>query len=234
MTSTWKNLLFVNYELEPSLVIPLIPGGTELDMQDGRAFLSLVGLQFVDTRIFGIPAFLNRNFDEVNLRFYVKRHFGPQSKEGVVFIAEIIKSRIVAWIAKLLYGENYSARNINSQIIESDDVVTKVTYEIFMNGIRSEMSSIIESNLGEPRNMESNRGLVERYWGYSGGRGGKTIEYEVEHPWWPIYGTSESSIDFDFGTLYGKEYGFLADCEPTSIFYCPGSDIKVRMGRQIK
>ncbi len=234
MTSKWNNLLFVNYAVEASLVIPLIPKGTELDLLDGSVFISLVGLRFVDTRVFGIPALLTRNFDEVNLRFYVKRHFGSQTREGVAFIGEIINSRMVTWIAKFLYGENYSARNISSQINEEDDVVTKVTYEIFMNGIRNEMSAIIQPDIGMPENMDLNRGLVEQYWGYSRTRKGKTIEYEVEHPRWPIYSASECSINFDFGALYGEEYGFLSDCEPTSIFYCPGSDIKVRLGRQIK
>ena len=118
--------------------------------------------------------------------------------------------------------------------IESRDIFKGLVDIIICDGfVGNILLKSIESNLDEFRNMESNRGLVERYWGYSSGRGGKTIEYEVEHPWWPIYGTSESYIDFDFGALYGEEYGFLTDCEPTSTFYCPGSDIKVRLGRQI-
>ena len=62
-----------NYAVDPELLRPRVPAGTELDLQDGKCFVSLVGFMFLDTRVLGIPVPMHVNFEEVNLRFYIKR-----------------------------------------------------------------------------------------------------------------------------------------------------------------
>ena len=63
----------LNYEVPPALLGPMVPVGTELDTWGGITLASIVGFRFLDTRVFGIPIPGHRNFDEVNLRFYVRR-----------------------------------------------------------------------------------------------------------------------------------------------------------------
>ncbi len=68
----------IGYWLEEELQGPevlgaLLPQGTELDAWRGKTFVSMVGFRFLKTRVGGIPIPFHRDFDEVNLRFYVKR-----------------------------------------------------------------------------------------------------------------------------------------------------------------
>ncbi len=55
----------LNYEVDPELVRPLAPRGTEIDFFEGRTYLSLVGFMFRDTRVKGLPIPFHRNFEEV-------------------------------------------------------------------------------------------------------------------------------------------------------------------------
>ena len=53
LTARWQDLIMANYEVEPSLLAGRVPAGTELDLQDGKCFVSLVGFMFLDTRVLG-------------------------------------------------------------------------------------------------------------------------------------------------------------------------------------
>ena len=77
LTARWIHLAMLNYEVDPAVLLDRVPAGTVLDSWDGSFFVSMVGFQFLDTRLLGVlPVPFHRNFDEVNLRFYVRRN-GP-------------------------------------------------------------------------------------------------------------------------------------------------------------
>jgi len=99
----------VNYEIDPALLGSRVPAGTELDSWDGRAYVTLVGFLFENARVFGLQIPFHTDFEEVNLRFYVRRFAGTELRRGVVFVRELVPRRAIAWAARLLYGENYSA-----------------------------------------------------------------------------------------------------------------------------
>src|SRR5271165_5937221 len=108
LSAEWRDLVMLNYEVDPELLNRRIPPGTMLDSFDGKTYLSLVGFQFRNTKLFGfLPIPLHADFEEVNLRFYVRRKQGNEDRRGVVFVAEIVPKRAVAEVARLAYGENY-------------------------------------------------------------------------------------------------------------------------------
>src|SRR5215813_5126105 len=100
LTAEWRNLLMVNFDVDPELLRPHVPAGTALDFHEGRTFLSLVAFQFLDTRVMGVPVPRHRNFEELNLRFYVRREVGGQVRRGVVFLKEVVPRYAVAWLAR--------------------------------------------------------------------------------------------------------------------------------------
>jgi hypothetical protein len=99
----------LNYVVDPRLLAPLVPPATEIDFENGETFLSVVGFLFLDTRLLGLPIPLHRDFEEVNLRFYVRRKSADTWRRGVVFIRELVPRRAIALIARTCYGENYIA-----------------------------------------------------------------------------------------------------------------------------
>src|SRR5881394_1666563 len=123
LTARWQDLIMANYEVEPSLLTDRVPNGTELDLQDGKCFVSLVGFMFTNTRVLGIPVPFHINFEEVNLRFYVHRETDSETRRGVVFIKEIVPRFAIAFVARTLYGEPYVACKMGNERSE-----TQVSY----------------------------------------------------------------------------------------------------------
>src|SRR5207249_3654261 len=122
LTANWRYLAMLNYTVDPRLLAPLVPPGTEIDFENGETFLSVVGFLFLDTRLLGLPNPLHRDFEEVNLRFYVKRKSADTWRRGVVFIRELVPRRAIALIARVCYGENYLAVPMKHEIehVDSD------------------------------------------------------------------------------------------------------------------
>ena len=110
LSAEWQNLVMLNYRVDPAILERLVPRGTELDSFEGVMYVSVVGFQFLRTRIFGVvPIPFHVNFDEVNLRFYVRRREGSEVRRGVVFVKEMVPRRAIAQVARWSYGEKYFA-----------------------------------------------------------------------------------------------------------------------------
>jgi uncharacterized protein YqjF (DUF2071 family) len=86
LTGEWRRLIFVNYSIDPKIVEPYLPYKTELDTWGGNTYVSLVGFLFKNVRIKGVNFPFHTNFEEVNLRFYVRYFDGTIWKRGMVFI----------------------------------------------------------------------------------------------------------------------------------------------------
>jgi len=234
LSAGWHDLLFANYIVSPDVLLPLVPEGTDLDLYNGDCYVSLVAFQFLNTKVFGVPAFSRRNFDEINLRFYVKRPL-PDGTErnGVVFIQEIVPSRLIAWTARALYGENYIAMNMEHEIAVINDREKTVRYRCGVKDLNNSISAVVSSDADTYGVGALESYVTEHYWGYSGKPRTRTVEYEVKHPRWPVNKINEYSIEFDFGGLYGAPYQSLSETDPTSVFYCQGSDITVHLGNRM-
>src|SRR5262245_38215678 len=105
LTAEWRDLIMANYEVDPSLLASRVPAGTKLDLHEGKCFVSIVGFMFLDTRVLGFLVPFHVNFEEVNLRFYVRREVGEETRRGVVFVKEIVPRFAIAAVARTLYGE---------------------------------------------------------------------------------------------------------------------------------
>jgi uncharacterized protein YqjF (DUF2071 family) len=109
LTAKWQNLIMINYEIDPTYLAPYLPTGVDLDFYNDKTYISLVGFLFKDSCLFKIPIPIFGTFEEINLRFYVKRKIGNEFKRGVVFINETVPNKTVAWVANKLYKEHYTS-----------------------------------------------------------------------------------------------------------------------------
>src|SRR5207237_8828856 len=99
----------LSYVVDSHLIAPLVPSGTEIDFENGETFLSVDGFLFLDTRLLGLPIPLHRAFEEVNLRFYVRKKSADMWRRGGVFVRELVPRRAIATVARVIYGETYLA-----------------------------------------------------------------------------------------------------------------------------
>ena len=111
----------LNYVVDPAILLPHVPRGTELDQFNGKAWVSLVGFRFLSAKVLGVSIPFHRDFDEVSLRFYVRRVENGVAKRGVVFIQEIVPRFAIATVARLAYNENYRALAMSHRIERSEN-----------------------------------------------------------------------------------------------------------------
>lgn len=225
LTANWRYLAMLNFAVDPKILEPLLPVQTELDFHDGQTFVSVVGFMFLDTRVIGLPIPLHRNFEEVNLRFYVRCKSGDEWRRGVVFVRELVPRRAIALIARTFYGEPYLALPMRHTIEHTDDRL--FTQYQWRRGLRWETLAMTATR--EPQDAGSGSHeefITEHYWGYTARRGACS-EYRVEHPRWRLWKAETTRFDADVATLYGPQFVETLAATPVSGFIADGSAIQV-------
>ena len=218
----------LNYEVEPSCLKPWLPRGTELDSWNGKIFVSVVGFLFLRTRVWGLPIPFHRNFEEVNLRFYVRRKSAEGWRRGVVFIKEIVPRAAIALAAKTFYGENYVALHMAHKVDAAS-----AEYSWRFAGRENRLKIIVRGEPQELRVDSEAEFITEHYWGYSRQRDGSTMEYRVEHPRWRVREATEATLDCDVAGLYGEPFKEAIGGQPASAFLAEGSPVTVRGGQRL-
>ncbi len=233
LTAEWRHLILLNYEVNASLLLPFVPTGTELDCWNSRVFISLVGFRFLKTKVFGFPIPLHSNFNEVNLRFYVRREEGGEVRRGVVFIREIVPRRAIALIARTFYNENYIALPMAHEIRAIADNGVAACYRWRWNGNWSEMR--LESR-GDPQPLQvasQEYFIAEHYWGYAAQPDGRCVEYQVTHPPWRVWQSRHAEFNGGAEEIYGPEFAAVLRAKPVSAFLAEGSAVEVMRGRRM-
>ena len=234
LAACWHALAMVNFAVDPALLQPLVPKGTELDFFDGVACVSVVGFLFRDTRLLGMPVPWHIHFEEVNLRFYVRRTVGNEVRRGVCFIRELVPRWAIATVARWSYNEPYLALPMKSAVRLNEVIAPNQTGEShsvqysWKTGSQWHGFQITTQGPREPLATGSLAEFIaEHYWGYCAQRDGGTVEYEVEHPRWNAWRATATSWEGDVPGFYGEPWSNVISQTPSSVFLADGSAVKV-------
>jgi uncharacterized protein YqjF (DUF2071 family) len=233
LTAEWRWLVMLNYEVSPDALAPYVPRGTTLDLWRGRALASVVGFRFIDTRVVGVPIPFHRDFDEVNLRFYVRRELSDgEVRRGVVFIRELVPRPMIAWVARALYNEPYRALTMRSEAPRAPTETPGAVRYAWRRRTKAgrtweHVAARATGNATVPAAGTEAQFITEHYWGYTRQRDGSTVEYEVRHPPWRVWAAEESELGVEVASLYGAEFVEPFSGQPRSAFIAEGSPISV-------
>ena len=236
----------LNYEVPARVLAPFVPVGTELDTWEGNALASIVGFGFDDVRVFNMPFPFHRSFEEINLRFYVRRRNRSGWRRGVVFVREVVRLPAVTLLARYLYGEPYTIlptkREFQHHAVPLESRgrtrarATTARYSWRHHHTWSHVAATAETTR-EPEHPEPGSELefiTDHAYGYGTHRG-RTIEYVVEHPLWRSWPVLDARFDCHPATLralYGEAFApFLKS--PRSAYLVKGSPVTVRRPRAI-
>ncbi len=236
LTGRWTHLAMVNFACPAKILEPLVPAGTTLDRHGDTTQVSLVGFMFRDTRLRGVPVPFHRTFEEVNLRFYVRREAPEGVRRGVVFVRELVPKRALATVARLAYQERYLAVPMAHRIEldrAADPSAGRVEYTWRFGASPFRLGVTVDGPLADVPVGSEAEFITEHYWGYVAQRGGSTVEYAVEHPRWRAHAVRDVVVEGDFAALYGEGFGRVLSATPMSAFLAEGSEIVVRRGRTL-
>ena len=224
LSAEWRSLVMLNYEVDPAVLRPLVPRGVELDEWDGRTLVSVVGFLFLNTRLLDIPVPFHRDFEEVNLRFYVRRRCGDGWRRGVTFVRELVPRAAIAMTARLFYNEPYLAVPMRHEV---GGGINEYSWQH-----QGRWAVLRAETRGEPALIENGSEeefIFEHYWGYTAQRDGSTVEYQVEHPRWRVSPVVASSLECDAAAIFGADFAPALAGQPHSAFVAEGSPVVVGM-----
>lgn len=232
LTAEWRKLAIANYAIDASILKPYLPFKTELDFWNGKCYVSLVGFRFINTKLKGITIPFHTDFEEINLRFYVRYKEAGVWKRGVTFIKEIVPKLALTFVANTIYGEKYVTLPTKHRWTNNADLI-QVGYEWKYNRAWDQISVAASKSPIEIPEGSEEEFITEHYWGYTKLNSNQTSQYQVEHPRWQTYTVNEYKIDVRFGELYGTEFGILNSQQPDSVMLAEGSEILVRKADKI-
>lgn len=236
LTADWRYLLMLNYVVGSDLLRPHVPNGVELDAWNNRTYLSMVGFLFHRTRVMGWRVPHYTDFEEVNLRFYVRKRTPEGWRRGVVFIKEIVPRHLIAAVARACYNEPYAAMPMrhrieikNGQLRSGASVEYAWRHQGRWNALRATAIGAPYS----PRENSEEEFITEHYWGYTAQRNGACAEYHVDHPRWNVWQTEGAALDCEVAALYGPKFAGPLRAPPHSAFIAEGSPVTVGAGAAV-
>ena len=230
LTAQWRNLIVLSYAVDPASLSDRVPAGTTLDSWRGRTFVSLLGFQFQNTKVLGAPVPFHQDFEEVNLRFYVRRVVGDEIRPGVVFIRELVPRPIVGGMARLLYREPYLV--VPMRGVVEPGPPPQVQYEWSLGGRWCSLSGTGDGQGAEATPGSFDEFLTRRHWGYNGEPGKDTLEYRVDHPRWRLWHARSTEADCDAAPLCGEELARQLTT-PISALIAEGSAVTIHWRSRI-
>lgn len=229
LTAYWRNLIVINYQVAPSVLEPLLPPGTEIDYFEGKALMSVIAFHFERTKLFGrIPTVPVTNFEEINLRFYVRRTVGDEVRRGVVFVKEVVPSALIAATARILYNEPYEASPMSHSFerFHPEDG-GELSYTMGVGTKPVSVTATTTGTLQPLRDGSIEHFILEHYWGYTQQDDGTTSEYRVEHEPWRYWETVSTPIEGDITRLYPEAFQEALQQPPHSAWVARGSPVAV-------
>jgi uncharacterized protein len=227
----------LNYEVPPALLRPLVPSGTELDTWDGATLASMVGFRFLDTRVLGIPIPGHRDFDEINLRFYVRRRDDQGDwRRAVVFVREFVPRWAIAFAARWFYNEPYTAVPMRHDLDMANAAQGESGHAGYAWRSADRWHRLQLTTRGQPAlpPPDSEAAFItEHYWGYTVQQDGGSKEYRVEHPPWRVWDTEEAHFDCDVKAVYGEGFAECLEVPARSAFLAEGSVVTVHHGERL-
>jgi uncharacterized protein YqjF (DUF2071 family) len=225
MTTHWRAVLGVTYPADEALLAPHLPPGCEIDRLEGSPRVSVVAFRFRHTRVGGVPIPWHVNFPEINLRFYVR--IGGQ--RAVVFIREFVSRPAIALTAKLFYNEPYRTIRMKDWLIAPtmwNGSRLGVRHR-FGPGLRNRLEAWADPVAQQPAPDSSAYWLTHHELGVGRGHRGRVSRYRVEHDVWGLHAIRDLRVEVDFAALYGAQWGYLADAQPSHVTLASGSAVQI-------
>ncbi|MFB2583192.1 YqjF family protein [Herbiconiux sp. P15] len=219
----WQSLTFLHWRVDPKIVAPHLPPGTEPDVFDGSAWVGLIPFRLANATAPGFSALgpipYAGTFPEVNVRLYSVDGTG---RRGVVFSSLEASKLAAVGAANVLFGLPY--RWARMSITTSRDGA--ITYRSERRGSaglggRTGPHTVIEARPGTlDLSHDELAVFLTARWGLHIARGGRTRYIPNEHEPWHI--TDAELLHLDDELLAAAGFGDLASRAPDSVLFSPG------------
>ena len=202
----WSDVLFVSFEIDVDLLRSELPKELEVDIFNGKAYLSIVPFVMSDIRFFFTPPLPFSKLIELNLRTYVRY----KNKPGIYFFTLDSDHRLGNFLAQKIFNlpYRYAILDIN---------IDNKVYDVQSKNSLSLKVSIKDKKI----KTDLSNWISERYCLYNV-VDGKVFRGDVLHPTWNLKEAEVINIDDQFSKQ------FNLDTCPTQYHCFYSKEINVR------
>lgn len=236
MKARFSELVALNFSIAPSILEPFVPKGLELDFFNDETYVSLVAMMLRDVRVFGLPIHIASGFEELNLRFYVRRKVGDSYRKGACFLKDYVNGAAAAWILGKIFKAEFGRLKLkhkNSGFDPKDEnAIPEVDYQWKVddhgNRIRVKARERIQRT-----GPDTKVGFILNHNNEYSSRDGQTLEYAVARPQWVVWNAAQANFTCDVRKLFGKEFEKPLSRRPASVFVTAGSEVVIYRPEQV-
>jgi len=225
LTATARNRLVVGYAVVPEQVGPHLPSGLGLDTRNGQAFVCLVGVELVKVRVFGMSGPGFRRVPAVELKVPVQEV--ASNRKGTITVQAFVPRRLVAWGARALYGESVDVASMQPVWKEQADSI-HLTYRFDWAGREQRLRAVGTKPPVAPARETVAAFLMDREWRFAAQRNGSLVRARVERPVEPLYRVPEFHVTMRWASVYGNDWSFLSEADPSVVFLTAGAPLTLR------
>ena len=200
----WNNAVFLHWQVELDELEKFVPKEMEIDIFEGKPWVSLVAFTMEKIRPKNLPSFPPiSNFDEINIRTYVK----SSNKTGVYFLSIEGGNKLSCKVAKGLSELPYRYSKINR---------TEGQYKSSNSKFQDKLD--IQFTVGNELTEKSTliKWLTERYALFQDTR--QSInEFEIHHLEWPLAEIEVKKLEVKY-----QRFGKLINNKPISFQFSKG------------
>lgn len=200
----WNNAIFLHWQVELSELEKFVPKELEIDLFEGKPWVSVVAFTMEKIRLKNLPSFPPiSDFDEINVRTYIK----SKNKTGVYFLSIEGGTKLSCEISKGISELPYRFSTIKR---------TAKQYKSYNSEFKDSLD--IEFVVGKEIKQKTllDTWLTERYLLFQDTE--KYInEFEIHHLEWPISEIKLLKLDFNY-----PRFSRLFKNAPDKIHYSEG------------
>jgi uncharacterized protein YqjF (DUF2071 family) len=203
----WNNAIFLHWQVDYDELRKLVPKDLDIDLFEGKAYISIVAFTMQKIRPRNIPSFSPiSDFHEINIRTYVK----VNKKSGVHFLSIEGAKKLSCRIAKKISGLPYRY----SKMKRTNNYYTSHNQK---HGDYLSLSYQIGGAINNISNID--KWLTERYALFQNVKQ-NVIEYEIHHIEWPIFHIRLENLNVNYG-----RFNRLITNEPNYSYYSTGVQV---------
>lgn len=223
--------LALYYEIDAQAAAQVCPPGTEPDLWEGKALLSVSGARFSRARWLGwLTAPLHSSFDVVNLRCFVRR--SDNGTAGTAYLRHIVPDPWIAWLARWLRGENMIALRMRHTLEMQRGRLRNEGLVEYSWRYKGRLNRLGGLALGEPQPPEPGSLAA-----FAAGRecvftqrGQTTYTLALAHPEWRVWPVTQPYLLCDVQAQYGELLAPFLRRRPLAAFLSEGSPVTIFPG----
>jgi len=224
MRQGWRDLTYVHWPYDPSVVQERLPSGLKVDTFDGRAWVGLVAFHMQRIRIPGMPAvpYLG-TFPETNVRTYVR---GPDGTPGVWFDSLDVTRLLPVLVARGSYRLPYMWSKMAIHRRSREVGYTTRRRWPGPRGASSELVVARDERILHPEPLEH---FLTARWGLFTQLRSRLAYAPVEHPAWPLERARIVRLDDQLV----EAAGYPPPTGRPLVHYSPGVEVRIGLPRAV-